>query len=257
MSAVRRLVPKDNGWQMETSLTLAPTADRVGITVDIVLLPPQAQGYGLWVGNDASSPNTLCAGWGPAMDSLSVKKEDFLALPKGDIDPLTVGLLVPACAVVQALKSINPGSRVAVTGEGLLAELATTILASQGFSLEQPQPGGDLDLLVDTQGEPTLWTSNLSALRSKGTLLLLVPPWSKPANFDFYPEVHRRSLLVMARRWHNPPRALDRDMVAYLRPVVSAVVHESQWLRPLDSETAPGQHKVWLWVDWTSRGAAS
>ncbi|MBF8267673.1 MAG: hypothetical protein HW388_1181 [Dehalococcoidia bacterium] len=250
MSTLRKLVLTDNMWRVETLPFPQPPADSVDAVVEATLLTPEAQGHGLWVGHDALSPTTRYAGWGPAMDRLSINRRDLVTLPEGSSDPLAAGLLMPACAIASALEGLTITPHAAVVGEGLLADLATGILALRGFALEAAQPGADLDLVVDTGGGPGLEASGLSALRGEGTLLLLVPPWSKPVNVSFYPYIHRRSLVVIARRWHCQPQAVGQELVDSLRPVVSRVVGESRWLRPLAIGSAAVQRGVWQWMDW-------
>ena len=140
-----------------------------------------------------------------------------------------------------------------MVGEGLLADLTSRILNMRGFSLEPPQPGADLGLVVDTTGDSRLWAGSLPALRSEGTLLLLVPPWARPVDFDFYPHIHRRSLTVVARRWHRCPQPADQGFVDSLGPIVSSVVSEGRWLRPFYLKSATVQRGVWQWLDWTSQ----
>lgn len=105
--------------------------------------------------------------------------------------------------------------------------------------------------MIDAGGDPLQWPNSLSSLRSDGAFLLLVPPWSKPLDFNFYPHVHRRSLRVEAKRWHKLSGELDVESVESLFPIVSNLVYQSQWLRPLDVESATGSPGAWQFIDWT------
>jgi hypothetical protein len=250
MNAARRLVRTDGEWRIEAAASSEPPPDTTQITVDSTLLPPEAGGEGLWVGHDEGSHTTRFAGWGPALDRVSVGKEDMLALPNAIGDPIAAGLLMPACAVASALDGISATSSAVVVGEGLLADLASRILVMRGYSLEPAQAEAGLGLIVDIGGEPGVWAGFLPALHNEGALLLLVPPWSRPGDFDFYPQIHRRSLQVIARRWHRCPQPADTELVDSLRPIVSGVASEGRWLRPLDLKGSTAKRGVWQWLDW-------
>lgn len=251
MSAARKLVRTDSEWRIEAAPSSEMPPDATLLIVEATLLPPEGSGEGLWVGHDEGSPTTRFAGWGPAQDRISVKMEELLTLPQAVVDPVAAALLLPACAVASALDAIGATSSAAVVGEGLLADLASRILVARGFSLEPPQPGADLGLVVDTTGDPKLWAAALPSLRSEGVILLLVPPWSRPAGFDFYPYAHRHSLQVIARRWHRCAQPPATELVDSLDPVVSSMASEGRWLRTLELNSTTVRSGVWQFLDWS------
>ncbi|MFH1559949.1 MAG: hypothetical protein ABID84_00835 [Chloroflexota bacterium] len=255
MSVAKKLVLRDEEWQMETIPFPDLPAGAVHIAVDAVLMPPHTGDDAFWAGHNAQSPATCYIGWGPATDNLAAMKEDLLAAPQDYADPLVAALSLPAYAIALALASFTPPLTVGVLGQGLLSDLTRNILTYQGFSLEQAEPEADLGLLVDMGSEPGMWARSLPALRAHGTLLLFVPPWSRPASFDFYPQIHRRSLQVISRHWHHQPQALAPELAIHLLPIISRIVSESQWLCPLDLKNTNAQTGVWQWINWTESGA--
>jgi len=228
------------------------SASELSIRVEGVLLPPHAGGDGLWVGYDTRSPDARYAGWGPAAEELSVLKADVM--PAREITPLVGALLLPAYRVAGALQRVTSATRAAIVGEGLLYALAETLMRCQGTSILNIEKGTDLDLIVDVTGEPASWSETLHLLCSGGTVLLITPPWSKSTDFNFYPEIHRRSLRVIAQRWHHQFRIPPEDeLLDKLCTLVSGIVAEEQWIRPLELDNPTPKKGLWQWFDWAQR----
>jgi hypothetical protein len=250
MNIVRKLVPTGTGWRIESGSNLDAAAQGISVSVEGVLLPSNAKGAGLWVGYDARSPANRYAGWGWPADRLFSLKEDLL--PLAGESPEIGALLLPGLAIAVAVNCLLPMQRAAILGKGLLAALVEEVLTCRNVQIEPVQPGAVLSLIVDTSGDPTVWSSSLDALCGEGTLLLLVPPWSTPADFNFYPYLHRHSLRVIARRWHRLPPVsewVDRDSLAQ---VIASVLQRRRWLCPMNlnlgiSET---NGEAWQWFDW-------
>lgn len=246
-NTVRKLVFKENGWRFE--IVPAPELESNGIPIIIesVLVPSETLDVGFWVGHNANSTNARYAGWGPLADLFTYQTTDLF--PLDHEMGLSAILSVIACSIVQPIQNLGPATHVGVVGEGLLSEMSNKYLENR-VTLHQPTTSDSLDLLIDTTGEPTCWNNALPKLRGEGTLLLFVPPWSKPATFNFYPQLHRNSLRVEAKRWHLPQPALDTSLSAIMSPVISAIEQEGKWIRPLILESNSRENGVWYWIDW-------
>ena len=157
-------------------------------------------------------------------------------------------LLLPAQAIAAALDSCLPATHAAIIGQGLLAAITEGLLTRRGVSLAPATEKTVLPLLIDTTGEPSKWSQALPALQDEGTLLLLVPPWSEPIAYNFYPHLHRRSLRVVARRWHYPLPLSDDITADSLYSLVSTIVREGQWVRPFDHPNTNPDEGVWRWL---------
>jgi hypothetical protein len=248
MNIIRKLVPTAAGWRIESGPTVNRPGPGVSVMVTSVLLPSDERDAALWVGHDARSPTARYAGWGPPADNLFTSKADLLPLT-GE-SPEIGALLVPSLAMAAAVNCLLPIQRAAILGEGLLAALVEQMLICQDVQIESAQPGAVLPLIVDTSGDPTVWSSTLEALCTEGTLLLFMPPWSVPAAFNFYPDVHRRSLRLIARRWHRLPPVsewVDRDSLAQ---IISSVLQQGRWVRSLNLGVSEPEAGVWQRFDW-------
>ena len=254
MISVRKLAPADDGWRTEITEIPDPRAGSTAIKVESTLLPPASDGCGIWTGYDPGDPGTQCIGWGPAQNFLSVDQQDLITLPRSDGNATAAGLLIPAHALSISLDAFTTGSRIGVIGEGLLADVAAAVAASRGFSAGPVLADAGQDLLIDASGDPNVWAGDLPAIRSTGTILLLVPPWSKPSGIDFYPGIHRRSLQLIAVPWHRPPSPMDPKLVRELLPVLATVVQGSRWLRQINLGSRDDSSDVWSWTDWTESG---
>jgi hypothetical protein len=251
MNIVRKLVPTGTGWRIESGSNLDAAAQGISVSVEGVLLPSNAKDAGLWVGYDSRYPTVRYTGWGPPADNVYSFKADLL--PLAGESSVVGALLVPGLAIAAALNCLLPITRAAVVGKGFLAALVEEMLICRGVQIKSAEEGTMLPLIVDTCGDSTRWSSTLDALSGEGTLLLLVPPWSAPAAFNFYPHVHRHSLRVIARRWHRLPPVsewVDRDSLAQS---ISSVVQQGRWVRALNLGVSETEAGVWQWFDWERR----
>lgn len=57
-------------------------------------------------------------------------------------------------------------------------------------------PQGQADVLIETTGDPAKLEKLLACMRGGGRVLLLTSNAASQANFDFYPHLHRRSLML-------------------------------------------------------------
>ena len=122
------------------------------------------------------------------------------ARPKVDFD--AAGL---AAAVVRTVDLALPVGRVLVLGNNRAAGMARRYLMERGEVEVPAQPGAVVDTLIDATGDVARWLPALSRLRDEGTVVLLLSPSPQPLDFDFYREIHRRSLRLVAGRW-SPSR---------------------------------------------------
>ncbi len=99
---------------------------------------------------------------------------------------------------------------VLVSGRGLTARLAALLVeAISGRPAQTVSPlsrstGEDssagADILIDTTADSIWWSRAFPLVRDEGRIMLLLPPWPVVCPFDFYRDLHRRSLSLLARR---------------------------------------------------------
>jgi len=92
---------------------------------------------------------------------------------------------------------LQPGETVTVLGEGEETAAAERIIRTI-FDARLVEDGADL--LIEATGEPLKWQVNLERVRDSGRVLLLLEPRRGTADFDFYPQVHRRSLTLAVQK---------------------------------------------------------
>jgi threonine dehydrogenase-like Zn-dependent dehydrogenase len=222
----------------------------MSLIVSSVLLPPAVEDAAFLVGCDARSPENRYAGWGLPAEKVETLRADMLPLSG---EPVEIGaLLVPAMATAAALNAVLPAQRAAVLGKGLLAALAEQILRSHHVEIETVRPAAALPLIVDTSGAPSSWSNALESLRAEGAILLLLPPASTKADFNFYPDVHRHSLRVIARYWHRLPPPHERVGYESLIEIISNLLHDTQWLRSLSLDDSPVESERWQFFNWAT-----
>lgn len=221
------------------------------IELEGILLPPGSTEMGVCVGR---GPDGRYAGWGcvgdgaladgamqvPQFEETSVG--DALILLGSAIGALVRHGLARTDSSGRVIKAAD-SPRADVIGSGLLAALATELLTTTGWELAGSE-NGKLDLLLDTTGEPSLWDTDAGRLKECGLLVLLIPPWARPADYDFYPNLHRRSLRTIARRWHHPPEELG-GLPPNLYEVASEWISQDEWERTSSSSVSAGQ--LWRW----------
>ncbi|MFQ5922923.1 MAG: hypothetical protein ACE5M4_08775 [Anaerolineales bacterium] len=248
MRSLRKLTLTDTAWDIQM-ISAPELADaRVPVVIETVLLPPDTAGAGLWSGYDARLPTSRYTGWGAAVDRLSAQTSDMLPLTGESslVDPL----MLPAQSIAESLDAVLPTACAAVVGEGLLATIVENILRHRNTSIGPREAEDKLTLIVDTTGEPSRWSEALPGLCAEGTLLLFVPPWAGPAALDFYPYLHRRSLRVVAKRWHHPPPSSQDPDLNELRTLIRPIVEKGRWIRPLDLNEAEVDAEVWRCFRW-------
>ncbi len=188
----------------------APAPGEAEVAVEAVLLagfredsPPPAVLGGKW----GTRPVVAL---GPPADRVILPVEKLWTVPPG-VEQDTALLLPLLGAVHRGIRALHlsPGARVLVTGPGLPAAVAALLARSlAGASVERVRsgdfPAGSFDAFVDATGDPALWGPAMSRMRVAGRVLLLLPPGPCRPPFDVYPQVHRRSLRLLARRWTPP-----------------------------------------------------
>jgi L-iditol 2-dehydrogenase len=104
-------------------------------------------------------------------DQVSVAAPCVVPLPAG-MSLLHGAYVEPVAAALGALAFVERGARVAVCGDGRIAELSARVLAAHGAVVTRATgalPGGGFDVVIEHGGEvPAL----LDALRPGGTLVL-------------------------------------------------------------------------------------
>lgn len=246
---VRSLGWNGESWQETQGARRGLAEDEIGVQIHISLIPPGRHEDALWVGKVADDGAGWVVGWGGITDWMPYRR-DAASPVAGDLGSLEAALLVPARAIDAAVRELAASRVASVVGEGPLAVLATRILNERAISTVPANASRQVDLLVDTTGDPSEWERALLRLRGEGTVLLLIPPWAKPVDFNFYPEIHRRSLEVVARRWHilaTPSASADREST--LRRLVAEAAN-SALVQPLALGTSDSPSDSWLAFRW-------
>lgn len=160
-------------------------------------------------------PGDHVVGIGPLADRLAVRAGDLVRCPDGLRAEEAVLLPVVASVLWSVRESrIAPGDRVLVTGRGLAAKIAGLAASRHpgvapvrhpGSSAPQADSGahpisGKFDVLIDTTADPAWWGWSLERVVDGGRVSLLLPPGICRHPFDFYPNVHRHSLILSAER---------------------------------------------------------
>ena len=114
-----------------------------------------------------------------------------------------------------------------VWGSDWLAELTAEWLRSEA-SLKVTVGCGpvneEVDILVVVEGGRRDWLPVLEKIRELGTLVVFVGPGEQPGPFNFYSELHRRSLDCVAFSWLDLPTGRWPDSLrSVLDRAVSAV----------------------------------
>jgi threonine dehydrogenase-like Zn-dependent dehydrogenase len=242
------LVRTEVGWSVREFER--PDDERKSLSVVAILIPPGAQHGALCVATDAQH-GKLCIGWGPPAEVLPTDSSPLLPVQQ-DASPSTA-LLLPTVAITQALDDAGTTGLAGVLGNGLLGALTTRLLGFRDVTVAHLASDGRLDMVVDTTGSVDRWEPALASLRPEGTFLTILPPDTTETHFDFYPHVHRRSLQIFARYWHQPPRALDASRIETLHRLISDLLAEHSGLvTPLELTSASSRGDTWEWFDWQS-----
>jgi hypothetical protein len=107
---------------------------------------------------------------------------------------------------VQALEEVQlePGAEILVTGEARICEICEQVLRSlhPGVKIARTPDGTDRRYRVLVHGlcDSADLQMSLAALELDGEALVLVPPGEHVLELDFYPNIHRSSLVVKVRR---------------------------------------------------------
>ena len=246
MSSVRRLVKTDRWWRLET----AHNGRSVGVLGDAVVVTPGSAAAGLWVGRDRSGKQLV--GWLPLHDQ-PPPASTLLELPatiSEGLSPGAAAMMLPASAVLMALRGLEPHGRTGVVGDGPIAAVVEATLAQAAVAPEVwSRESAGLDLLVDASGSPARWNDALSAVVSEGTVLLLVPPWAEPTDVDLLPHLHRRSLRLVAYRWHRVNQTDEEVLRAAQRPAAAG----ARRLQALELPSPSAESTDWYLFEWPGR----
>ncbi|HJU51275.1 MAG TPA: hypothetical protein VJ815_02965 [Acidimicrobiia bacterium] len=196
--------------------------------VEALLLPPGASDEGLAIGVDSGGNRIVAWGSRTALDTRPTR-----SLPVVHQDCVACALTIPAAAIASVFTT--PG-RVKVMAQGILGDLALHFL--------DPKPGAvrdtsKLDLIVLDGDEPSEWPPAMARLRAEGTLVALMSPRLTAPVFDFYPQVHARSLTLVPLPWYLPPLNPKGDFAGWH----AGASHVSRQLLP---KTADASGWVWL-----------
>lgn len=245
LNSVRRLVGTGRRWRIETSSDEG-SGDLRG---EAVVIAPGSSTAGLWIGRDRTGERVV--GWSTLHDRYAGPSSTLLRMSRtlGDeLDVRQAALLLPASATIAALRALAPSGRVGVVGEGPIAAIVQAALTETADACESQSWRPDtLDSLVDASGEPARWARALPAVAPEGTVLLLVPPWAEPAEINFYPQFHRKSLRLVAGRWHRPPAGTDEQL---LRSACDVTAAGARCVERLDLTSPGSEPGVWLSYDW-------
>ena len=189
--------------------------------------------------------------------------ESVLVLGGGLVGNLVVQLsLVAGVALVVGL-----GSKREVNDNNLKAHepgLAPTWIAHQD-ALQRALPQGKVDILIDTLGDFGQLNHLLSLVQDEGRAMLLTANGAVPTDFDFYPNVHRRSLKLMSEGLrtalrHNPQgearHTAEAEFVNYLcrNNRLHLADYTATCVRPTHSieQILPTPERTSLILEWRS-----
>ena len=242
---------KDGRWRstIASRSDPGPSAD---VELEACLLPLVTWREGFWVGRSLRGRRTRYGGWGPLAGRWTSSPAQAIEMPP-DIPVLDAVLLLPLWAICMALEPLRASRSVAIHGHGPLATLAEAVLTWLGRTSAPFGGRGtriSADLLVDTTGEPREWEAALPGLAREGTILTFVPPWRAPCDFNFYPELHRRSLTLLARRWVSNGSTIEPSELQRLAPMVAALSSNQQVIRPLELDTDDDGDRRWAFFRW-------
>lgn len=192
------------------------------VVVEVIgMLQPSPQwGEAFCVGHVPSSPSTLVGGWSPVGDRVVCQAADLTRLPSG-LSTFEALLFLPALSIHAAIAALLPVPNAAVLGSGVIAALVRSFLLLRHVPIVAPEGSARSELLIDTRHDVEHWAEDLAVLVDEGTLLRFVAPWTGPSDVNFYPDIHRRSLQVVARRWHGLSEDPSDSAFAELTPLVA------------------------------------
>lgn len=162
--------------------------------VEALLVPPDTVGEGLAVG--VGLDNVRVAGWG-GWDGLVSGPSRTMPVPHRHC--LACALTVPASALASVAATARGRAKVEVGG--LLGSLAQHYFPSRA----SVDSNSGLDVIVIPGDNPAKWNQAMRQLRNEGTAIALMSPMAGVSEFDFYPEVHARSLRLIPLPWYLPP----------------------------------------------------
>ena len=138
-----------------------------------------------------------------------------------------------AQAVIEAVESAPPG-RVAVGGQGIVAELVRRLLPSDRYGSDGP-----LAALVDTTGEAPTVEQGVEQVCDLGVVVLAAGPHGAEPVVDVYRDIHRRGLTIVGladppslTTTPDGPQALDALVIDLLDPPHLVTVQAGQLAPP-------------------------
>lgn len=174
-------------------------------------------------------------GVGPLTDLALLAPSRVQAVaPDSGLNRESIPLLLTFSSLLCALgdAGIGLGTQVLVSGDGLTARLTQQLV--EMYTGRPPQTvstihrsntaetsrvidkTGAFDVLIDTTADPGWWPQILPLARDQARILLLLPPWPLVRPFDFYPDIHRRSLSLFTRKipsTEGPPTPRHADRI--------------------------------------------
>jgi hypothetical protein len=178
-------------------------------------------------------------GIGPLADRLSVPTREVRTLPADShLSPQQAATLPYLCSFLDALRGlrIEPQDRVLITGQAAIQHVSRQLLRAlypqaSATRIASPlgedigtQPDGPFDVLVHGVADALDLQLSLSALAEDGRAFLLVPPGRHVLPLDFYPDVHRSCLRLVARRVGSPCRPASCPDPGH--PLLSALLEQ-------------------------------
>jgi hypothetical protein len=163
-------------------------------------------------------------GIGPLADFLSLPSSEVRCLPDNShLNPHQEAAIPYLCSFLHVLRTsqIKPEDRILITGQAVIRHLSeqllkvlfpdtsiTRINLPSGHDVAR-EAGRAFDVLVHGVTDPLDLQSGLAALVEHGQALLLVPPGRHVLALDFYPNVHRSCLRLLARKVGKPCRRVS------------------------------------------------
>lgn len=244
----QKLVFEGGRWQTVQADLAAPVVDGIEVEATAALIPANVYDGAFWVGHLPGQADSWVGGWGPLVNRVVCRRDTLLTLPATDA-PAALGLLALA-AIHTALRPLLPVERVGLLGEGTAAALLRTYLRHHSIALTSEPAHQSLDLLIDVTGDVALWGPALATVATEGAALLLGAARQSRGDYNFYPDIHRRSLKLVSRGWHTSvePTAI-RELAALAAPA-AAILRDGRWVQPLSTRAEGENREAWQLVEW-------
>lgn len=246
--AEQKLVFDGGRWRTVQMDFVVPGVDGIEIQATAALIPANVYDGAFWVGHLPDQADTWVGGWGPLTNRVVARRDALLTLPAADA--LSALALLATGVIHTALRPLLPVERVGLLGEGATAALLRTYLRHQGIALTPEPARQSLDLLIDVTGDVALWGPALANVVTEGSALLLGAVHQPKGDYNFYTDIHRRSLKLVSRSWHTSVDPMAMRELAALAAPAAETIRDGRWVQPLSTQAEAQSREAWQLVEW-------